>query len=93
MEPNLGFRPRHFTGKGDLADMPPQFYRIRIAGHLSPEWSTWFDGWDVAQEPDGTTTLSGLVPDQAALHGLLMRVRDLGIVLEGVEHVTSATHP
>jgi hypothetical protein len=60
-------------------------YELRIAGFLDPRWSAWLDGWDVSQEPDGTTILRGEVPDQAALHGLLGRVRDLGATLLSVE--------
>ncbi len=56
-------------------------YRIRVRGHLRPEWSEWFDGMSIAHEANGNTVLSGSVPDQAALHGLLVRVRDLGLTL------------
>jgi hypothetical protein len=59
-------------------------YIIRVQGHLDPEWSAWFGGLTVNHEADGTTTLSGLVLDQAALHGLLIRIRDLGLTLISV---------
>ena len=59
----------------------PVRYCIRIKGHLGPQWSEWFDQMTVILEADGTTTLSGPVADQAALHGLLVRVRDLGLEL------------
>jgi hypothetical protein len=59
-------------------------YEIRLNGHLGERWATWFDGLTVTQEPDGTTIISGLIADQAALHGLLQRVRDLGISLLSV---------
>lgn len=59
-------------------------YEIRLAGHLDARWATWFDGLTVTQEPDGTTVISGSIADQAALHGLLQRVRDLGIPLLSV---------
>lgn len=62
-------------------------YRIRVRGELGPEWSTWFDGFDV-QVDAGTTTLAGALPDQAALHGLLARIRDLGLPLVSVELMT-----
>ncbi len=62
-----------------------QRYRIRVRGHLGPAWSDWFDGFRVSAEPDGDTTLEGPVADQAALHGLLARVRDLGLTLLAVE--------
>lgn len=63
-----------------LRDDAPK-YELRIAGHLDERWSTWFDGLAVIHEDDGTTTLRGAVVDQAALHGLLARVRDLGATL------------
>jgi hypothetical protein len=62
-------------------------YEIRIAGHLPPQWSTWFEGLTVALEPDGTTLLSGPVVDQAALYGLLKKVRDTGLTLIAVNQI------
>ena len=56
-------------------------YELRVHGHLSPRWAAWFDGLDVTAEDDGTTVIRGSVIDQAALHGLLQRVRDIGIPL------------
>jgi hypothetical protein len=61
-----------------------QSYEIRLKGHLEPRWADWFDGLTLTQERDGTTVLSGLVVDQAALHGLLGKVRDLGLPLIAV---------
>ncbi|MGO4186443.1 hypothetical protein [Pseudarthrobacter sp. TAF60_1] len=65
----------------------PTRYDIRIGGHLDQHWSAWFDDLVVTPEADGTTTLSGPVADQAALHGVLTKVRDLGLVLISVEAV------
>ena len=62
-------------------------YRIRVRGHLAADWSVWFGGLAVSQEKDGTTLLDGSVPDQAALYGLLSRLRDLGAVLLTVEYL------
>jgi hypothetical protein len=59
-------------------------YEIRLAGHLAAHWSQWFDGLTVSHDGDGTTVISGPVADQAALHGLLHRVRDLGLPLVSV---------
>lgn len=56
-------------------------YEIVLDGHLSPRWAAWFDGFAIASEADGTTVLRGDVVDQAALHGLLQRLRDIGIPL------------
>jgi hypothetical protein len=67
---------------------PPASYRIRIRGHLDPAWSTWFDDLTVTQADDGTTELAGPLVDQAALFGLLARLRDLGATLLLVEHLT-----
>lgn len=65
----------------------PARYRLRVEGHLDDHWAAWFDGLSPTQEDDGTTSLSGVVEDQAALHGLLMKVRDLGITLISVEAI------
>ena len=64
--------------------VPPAGYVLRVSGHLDPHWSQWFAGLALAHEADGTTSLSGPVADQAELHGILSRVRDLGVVLISV---------
>jgi hypothetical protein len=66
---------------------PPARYHIRIRGHLDPAWSAWFDSLSVAQADDGTTELTGPLVDQAALFGLLARLRDLGATLLLVERL------
>jgi hypothetical protein len=73
----------------DDAD-PALAYEIRIAGRLGSHWSAWFDGMTVTTEADGTTVLWGPIVDQAALHGLLQRLRDLGVTLLSLTHVPSA---
>lgn len=65
----------------------PPVYEIRIAGHLSPQWADWFEGATITLEEDGNTLLSGPVADQAALHGLLKRIRDVGLPLLSVHQV------
>ena len=62
----------------------PDRYEIRVTGHLDARWAAMFDGLTLSHEVDGTTLLTGLVTDQAALHGLLQRVRDLGVPLVSV---------
>jgi hypothetical protein len=62
----------------------PTFYKIRLKGHLDSEWTDWFEGLIVTLEEDGNTLLSGPVTDQAALHGLLKKIRDLGMPLLSV---------
>ncbi len=59
-------------------------YEIRVVGHLSSRWAAWFDGLSLTSAPDGTTLLSGPIVDQAALHGVLQKLRDLGIPLISV---------
>ena len=59
-------------------------YEIRVEGHLDTRWAAWFDGLALTHETDGTTVLHGEVVDQAALHGLLQKVRDLGLPLVSV---------
>jgi hypothetical protein len=62
----------------------PTCYTLRVDGHLDHHWSAWFGDLTLIHEDDGTTSLSGLVSDQAELHGLLVKVRDLGVTLISV---------
>ena len=62
-------------------------YEIRLTGRLDAHWAAWFDGLTVSHETDGTTVISGPIADQAALHGVLQRVRDLGLPLVSVIRV------
>ena len=71
---------------------PPAAYRLRVSGHLDEHWSAWFGGLTLTHEDDGTTTLSGVVADQAELHGLLAKVRDLGVILLAVS-ITDPSEP
>ena len=65
----------------------PGRYEIRVKGHLDARWADRFEGLSFTHESDGTTILSGPVVDQAALHGLLRKVRDLGLPLVGVSSI------
>ncbi len=69
--------PHHSSGR----------YEIRLRGHLDSRWAAWFDGLSLTNESDGTTIIYGPVADQAALHGLLQKVRDLGLPLVSVTQV------
>jgi hypothetical protein len=67
----------------------PQLYEIRVAGHLSANWAARFEGLSMRHEPEGETVLSGML-DQAAMHGVLIRIRDLGLNLISVNRVEAA---
>ena len=62
-------------------------YEIRLLGSLTPRWTAWFDGLQVSDAGDGTTVITGPIADQAALHGRLQRIRDLGIPLISVTRI------
>ena len=65
----------------------PAAYEIHVEGHLDDRWASWFDGLTLRVEADGTTVLSGPLVDQAALHGVLQRLRDLGVPLLSITRV------
>jgi hypothetical protein len=79
---------RHKVMSNELAPKPtasqPVVYQIRIKGHLGSQWTGWFEGLTITLEEDGDTLLTGPVIDQAALHGLIKKVRDLGLPLVSV---------
>ena len=62
----------------------PTWYELRVRGHLDPRLSAWFDGMSITHNADGTTTIRGAVADQAALYGLLSKLRDMGMTLISV---------
>ena len=70
----------------------PGRYEICVKGHLGNRWAAWFDGMTLTRSSDGTTIIHGPVADQAALHGLLQKTRDLGLPLISVNHVAPG-HP
>ena len=59
----------------------PTYYQIRVKGHLESHWSAWFDNLTICNQANGEAVLHGPLTDQAALHGVLMKVRDLGLPL------------
>ena len=67
----------------------PQLYEIRVAGHLSANWAARFEGLSMRHEPEGETVLSGEL-DQAALHGVLVKIRNLGLNLISVNRVEAS---
>ncbi|NJN84772.1 MAG: hypothetical protein HC802_22440 [Caldilineaceae bacterium] len=66
----------------------PLLYQIRIQGHLGSQWADWFDGMTITPQENGDTLLTGPVVDQAALHGILRKVRDLGMPLLSVARIS-----
>jgi hypothetical protein len=71
----------------------PDHYEIRLSGHLPTRWEATFDGFQLTRHRDGTTALRGRIVDQAALHGLLRKVRDLGVPLISVTRLPDAGPP
>jgi hypothetical protein len=76
-----GRGPSGTTTAGVSTTQPPEQYEITVEGILDPRWSAWFGGLQLASDDAGRTTITGPVADQAALHGLLTRIRDLGLTL------------
>ena len=74
----------------DSSGRAPAVYQLRIAGYLDHHWSPWIGGLTLTHEDDGTTSLAGVVSDQAALHGLLTKIRDLGVTLISVASIDPA---
>jgi hypothetical protein len=70
-----------------IEQQPGDWYEIRVQGRLDQRWSAWLDGLDVSHTEDGTTILRGRVLDQAALHGLLHKMRDIGLPLISLAQV------
>jgi hypothetical protein len=68
-------------------------YEIRVRGHLDARWSDWLVGLALERRPDGTTVLSGALPDQGALFGVLLKLRDLNIALLAVEAIPAEPPP
>jgi hypothetical protein len=75
------------SNSSDTNPGQPAVYQIRIKGHLGPHWSDWFAGMITTPQDNGDTVVTGLVIDQAALHGLLRKVRDLGVPLLSITEV------
>ena len=76
--------------RGMTTDDEAGRYEIRVQGHLAPRWAALFDGMSLTNETDGTTSIRGPVTDQAALHGLLQRLRDTGLPLISVAQLDSS---
>jgi len=75
----------------DMNFNSPAVYRIRLQEDLGSAWNQWFSGFAVSTDADGGSLLEGLVADQAALHGLIRKVRDLGLTLVSVQRVENQT--
>ena len=72
---------------GTTRDEPGGWYEIRLNGRLDPRWAAWLDGFDLTPGEGGSTVIRGRVPDQAALHGVLQRVRDIGLPIISVTQI------
>lgn len=79
--------------QGSTESRQDGFYEIRMKGHLDARWAYWFEGMSLTLESDGTTVLYGPVADQAALHGMLRKIRDLGLALVSVIQKKKETNP
>ena len=75
------------------ADPIGSVYQIRLRGHLGQLWSDWFDGLAITWDNNGDTLLTGRVADQSALHGLLRKIRDLGVTLVSINQVDASAEP
>ena len=75
------------THPSSMYDDEPRTYEIRLKGHLDDKWADWFEGLTITRADNGETLLRGSVTDQAALHGVLRKVRDLGLPLLAVNRV------
>jgi len=75
------------SGTSTGHEQDPWRYEIRVRGRLESRWAAWFDGMTLTPQSDGTTTIHGPVVDQAALHGLLRKLRDIGLALVSVTQV------
>jgi hypothetical protein len=81
-------RTKDAAGEPSAADQPgPVHYAIRVKGHLDSRWASWFTGLRLTNENDGTTLIDGPVVDQAALHGVLQTLRDIGMPLVSLTQV------
>ena len=91
--PPVSTDDHHHTPEGSGPAARPdevQHVEIRVRGLLGERWAAWFDGFELAAHDDGTTTLCGPVADQAALHGVLAKLRDLGVPLVALAPLPSA---
>jgi hypothetical protein len=82
-------QPPAATGPADR----PAHYEIRVGGVLDRHWSSWFEGLEISSDAPGQTLIAGPVVDQAALHGLLAKVRDLGLPLLSVQRIGPGLEP
>lgn len=71
----------------------PEFYEIRVKGHIGDSWASWFEGMTIRHEESGETVLNGPLVDEAALHGVLMKIRDLGLPLVEVKRIETGVKP
>ena len=81
------------SGQAPADRQPIDQYEIRVSGHLGTRWAAWFEGMTLVDEDDGTTVIRGPVIDQAALHGVIQTLRDLGMTLLSLTPLAPGTPP
>ena len=84
---SAGAGPKTTGHAGQASPRERRAYQIVVEGHLDNQWAEWFEGLSISHVKDGTTVLSGPVPDQAALHGLLVKIRNLGLPLVSINQI------
>ncbi len=87
LSPQVEGNPEKDHREGGKPSTDGGLYEIKIIGHLDQDWSEWLGGLQITPDGEGNTLLSGVIPDQAALHGLLVKIRDLGLPILSLQRL------
>lgn len=87
LTPQVGGTPQKKHREDRKPSTGGGLYEIKIIGHLNQDWSEWLGGLQITPDGEGNTLLSGVIPDQAALHGLLVKIRDLGLPILSLQRL------